>query len=64
MGVGIGTGASAGRILGSGVLGKRLYSAKWLGGAASVAPLLFLCAEHDRQLGGATPLRNQMEVKL
>ncbi len=23
----------------------------------------FLCAEHDRQLGGASPLHNQMEVK-
>ena len=26
------------------------------------APLLW-CAEHDRQLGGVSPLHNQMEVK-
>jgi hypothetical protein len=26
-------------------------------------PRLLLCAEHDRQLGGASPLHNQMEVK-
>jgi hypothetical protein len=30
---------------------------------AKFAPVFVLCAEHDRQLGGASPLHNQMEVK-
>jgi hypothetical protein len=29
----------------------------------SSAASLFLCAEHDRQLGGASPLHNVMDVK-
>lgn len=31
--------------------------------AGAVAPAIFLCAEHVRQLGGESPLLNLMEVK-
>jgi hypothetical protein len=32
-------------------------------GADATQPLYYLCAEHVRQLGGANPLPNLMEVK-